>query len=52
MPAGIYHFSDKDLALQQMNRVLKHGGILLIDDRSIPEKEDIDQIMNTLDISP
>jgi ubiquinone/menaquinone biosynthesis C-methylase UbiE len=47
---AFHHFQNTALALQQMKRVLKPQGILLIDDRSIPEDKDIDQIMNTLDI--
>jgi ubiquinone/menaquinone biosynthesis C-methylase UbiE len=46
---AFHHFQNKDIALQEMNRVLKPQGILIIDDRSIPEDKEIDQIMNSLD---
>jgi ubiquinone/menaquinone biosynthesis C-methylase UbiE len=46
---AFHHFQNQNLALQEMRRVLKPNGILLIDDRSVPEDNEIDQIMNSLD---
>jgi ubiquinone/menaquinone biosynthesis C-methylase UbiE len=44
-----HHFSDIRLAVSEMQRVLRHGGRLVIDDRSVPEDEFLDQYMNLLD---
>jgi ubiquinone/menaquinone biosynthesis C-methylase UbiE len=44
-----HHFSDIGGALGEMRRVLRPGGRLLIDDRSVPEDDTIDAIMNELD---
>ncbi|MCL4507010.1 MAG: methyltransferase domain-containing protein [Chloroflexi bacterium] len=44
-----HHFSDINLALREMRRVLKPGGRLVIDDRSVPEDDDVDTCMNQLD---
>jgi len=44
-----HHFSDIDRALHEIHRVLKPGGWLLIDDRSAPEDQSVDDIMHQLD---
>ena len=44
-----HHFSDIRLALQEMQRVLRSGGRLVIDDRSVPEDNFVDTCMNALD---
>lgn len=44
-----HHFSDIEEALAEMVRMLKPGGLLLIDDRSVPEDDFVDSIMNRLD---
>jgi ubiquinone/menaquinone biosynthesis C-methylase UbiE len=44
-----HHFSDIQAALQEMRRVLKPGGRLVIDDRSVPEDDFADRVMNLLD---
>jgi SAM-dependent methyltransferase len=44
-----HHFSDIEEALAEMVRMLKPGGVLLIDDRSLPEDDFVDNIMNRLD---
>jgi ubiquinone/menaquinone biosynthesis C-methylase UbiE len=44
-----HHFSDIDRALAEMVRALRPGGLLLIDDRSVPEDEWIDEVMHRLD---
>ena len=44
-----HHFGDIDEALSEMVRMLKPGGLLLIDDRSIPEDDFVDGVMNRLD---
>ena len=46
---GVHHFSDIEEALAEMVRMLKPGGVLLIDDRSVPEDDFVDSIMNRLD---
>ena len=44
-----HHFSRIGVALQEMYRVLRPGGQLVVDDRSVPEDDFVDQCMNTLD---
>lgn len=44
-----HHFSDVEIALGEMMRMLKPGGLLCIDDRSVPEDDSIDSVMNRLD---
>jgi ubiquinone/menaquinone biosynthesis C-methylase UbiE len=44
-----HHFSDIRQALSEMQRALRRGGRLVIDDRSVPEDDFLDQCMNLLD---
>lgn len=44
-----HHFSDIKEALFEMVRMLKPQGVLLIDDRSVPEDDLVDSLMNRLD---
>ncbi|MFN2463384.1 MAG: class I SAM-dependent methyltransferase [Candidatus Dormibacteria bacterium] len=44
-----HHFSDIAGALGEMRRVLKPGGVLMIDDRSSPEDHQADAILHRLD---
>jgi len=44
-----HHFSNVKLAVAEMHRVLRRGGIILIDDRSVPEDDSLDRCMNLLD---
>jgi ubiquinone/menaquinone biosynthesis C-methylase UbiE len=44
-----HHFSDIRLAVSEMQRVLRGRGRLVIDDRSVPEDDFLDQCMNLLD---
>jgi ubiquinone/menaquinone biosynthesis C-methylase UbiE len=43
-----HHFSDIKRALGEMSRVLKPGGVMAIDDRIVPEDEEVGRTMNTL----
>ena len=44
-----HHFSDIRRALAEMRRVLAPGGRLVIDDRSVPEDDEVDALLNHLD---
>ncbi len=44
-----HHFSRIQQALGEMGRVLRAGGRLVIDDRSVPEDDFVDTCMNELD---
>ncbi len=44
-----HHFSRIGRALREMHRVLRAGGRLVIDDRSVPEDDFVDDCMNRLD---
>jgi ubiquinone/menaquinone biosynthesis C-methylase UbiE len=44
-----HHFVDLHGALLEMRRVLRPGGRLVIDDRSVPQDPDVDRTMNRLD---
>lgn len=45
-----HHFADLPGALREMRRVLRSGGRLVIDDRSVPEDDWLDATMNYLDL--
>jgi ubiquinone/menaquinone biosynthesis C-methylase UbiE len=45
-----HHFRDIKGALKEMSRVLRPGGVLAIDDRSVPEDDAVDRTMNLLDV--
>ena len=44
-----HHFADIRRALREMRRVLRPGGRLVIDDRSVPEDDFVDATLNRLD---
>lgn len=45
-----HHFTDLERALSEMARVLRVGGRLVIDDRSVPEDDEVDALINGLDV--
>lgn len=45
-----HHFVDIHQALREMRRVLRPGGRLVIDDRSVPEDDFVDATLNRLDV--
>lgn len=45
-----HHFTDIRQALCEIYRVLKPGGRLVVDDRSVPEDDFVDVTMNRLDV--
>lgn len=45
-----HHFPDIDAALREMARVLRDDGVLVIDDRSVPDDAEVDSTMNHLDL--
>lgn len=45
-----HHFPDVDAALREMARVLRDDGVLVIDDRSVPDDPEVDLTMNLLDL--
>lgn len=45
-----HHFSDIARAIGEMHRVLRPGGRLVIDDRSVPSDDFVDACMNRLDV--
>jgi ubiquinone/menaquinone biosynthesis C-methylase UbiE len=45
-----HHFSDISRSIAEMRRVLRPGGRLVIDDRSVPEDPEADELMNHLDV--
>jgi len=44
-----HHFSDVKRALAEMCRVLRTGGHLILDDRSVPDNAAADRLMNAMD---
>jgi len=45
-----HHFPEVEGALREMSRVLKDGGVMVIDDRSVPDDAEVDRTMNHLDL--
>ncbi|HSV41812.1 MAG TPA: methyltransferase domain-containing protein [Methanomassiliicoccales archaeon] len=46
---AMHHFLDVEGALREVHRILRPGGLLIIDDRSVPEDYEVDRMMNQLD---
>ena len=44
-----HHFPDSRGVLEEMSRVLRPGGTLVVDDRSVPEEDTVDRLMNEFD---
>lgn len=44
-----HHFHDLNASLREMARVLRLGGRMVIDDRSVPEDDEVDRTINLLD---
>ena len=44
-----HHFLDIRRALKEMARVLRPAGRLVVDDRSVPEEDTVDRLMNEFD---
>ncbi len=45
-----HHFRHLGAALDEMARVLRAGGVMVIDDRTVPEDDLVDSLMNQLDM--
>ncbi|MGI6368670.1 MAG: class I SAM-dependent methyltransferase [Anaerolineae bacterium] len=45
-----HHFTDMPRAMAEMRRVLRPGGRLVIDDRTVPEDRELDLLLNQLDL--
>ncbi|MBI0582790.1 MAG: methyltransferase domain-containing protein [Methanomassiliicoccus sp.] len=45
-----HHFTDLERALGEMARVLRVGGRMVIDDRSVPEDDEVDELINRMDV--
>jgi len=45
-----HHFPDILAAMKEMRRMLRPGGRLVIDDRTVPDEPDLDALMNRLDV--
>jgi ubiquinone/menaquinone biosynthesis C-methylase UbiE len=45
-----HHFPDLLEAVRSMKRVIKRGGLMVIEDRSVPEDDFVDRTMNELDV--
>jgi ubiquinone/menaquinone biosynthesis C-methylase UbiE len=44
-----HHFTDMPRAMSEMRRVLRAGGRLVVDDRTVPDDPALDALFNTLD---
>ncbi|MGD1060442.1 MAG: methyltransferase domain-containing protein [Methanomassiliicoccales archaeon] len=45
-----HHFPDLVGSVRSMRRVIKRGGLLVVEDRSVPEDDFVDRTMNELDV--